>query len=192
MLERLSIPRYLSTFGHLFQEGRCPSAPSENAMGAGNQQERLDPGWIVGFVDGEGCFHVAINRQPAMTLGWQVLPEFRVVQHRRDKRVLDSLQSYFGCGSVTVNNGDRMEFRVRGLESLTKIVGFFEQHPLRTRKQNDFRKFAQVIRLMREGDHLTLEGLENVARLSLEMNRQQNASASRILRDCTPNTAALR
>ena len=53
--------------------------PGNNAMSAGNQQERLDANWVVGFVDGEGCFHVGMNRQPKMRLGWQVLPDFRVV-----------------------------------------------------------------------------------------------------------------
>ena len=161
-------------------------------MGADNQQERLDPEWIVGFVDGEGCFHVALNRQPAMRTGWQVLPEFRVVQHRRDVRVLMQLTTYFGCGSVSVNNGDRMEFRVRGLENLTQIVRFFEAHPLRTHKRHDFAKFAQVIRLMRGGHHLSLAGIMEIAGLSLSMNRKRNTSASRILRDCTPDTAAMR
>ncbi len=146
----------------------------------------------MGFVDGEGCFHVALNRQPAMRTRWQVLPEFRVVQHRRDERVLRRLQSYFGCGSVTVNNGDRMEFRVRGLERLTGIVSFFEAHPLQTRKWQDFRNFARVIRLMKRGDHLTMAGVAQVAQLSLAMNRRRNTSASRILRDCTPDTAAMR
>ena len=49
---------------------------SENSSGADNQQERLSAEWVVGFVDGEGCFFVGINRQPSMKLGWQVLPEF--------------------------------------------------------------------------------------------------------------------
>ena len=61
-------------------------------MSAGNQQERLDAEWIVGFVDGEGCFHVAINRMPKMSLKWQVLPEFRVVQHERDEMVLHEIK----------------------------------------------------------------------------------------------------
>ena len=161
-------------------------------MGAGNQQERLDAEWVVGFVDGEGCFHVGINRQPGMRSGWQVLPEFRVVQHRRDERILRKMQSYFGCGSVVVNNGDRMELRIRGMKNLAQVVKFFEEHPLRTRKRNDFRKFAKVIRLMLRGDHLRESGLTDVARITLSMNRRRNQAASRILRDCTPNTAMSR
>ena len=87
-------------------------------MSADNQQERLDSRWITGFVDGEGCFHVAINRLHEMTLGWQVLPEFRVVQHQRDEIILEKLKLFFSFGSIVINHGDRKEFRVRGLENL--------------------------------------------------------------------------
>jgi hypothetical protein len=37
-------------------------------MGADNQQERLDASWIVGFTDGEGCFHISINKIQGMSL----------------------------------------------------------------------------------------------------------------------------
>jgi hypothetical protein len=37
---------------------------SENLDGAENQQERLiQQGWVIGFVDGEGCFSVGFVRQ---------------------------------------------------------------------------------------------------------------------------------
>jgi LAGLIDADG DNA endonuclease family protein len=75
---------------------------SDNPIGAGNQQESLSPDWVVGFVDGEGCFFVGINRQPTMKVGWQVLPEFRVVQHQRDVALLEQLRAFFGCGQITV------------------------------------------------------------------------------------------
>ena len=48
----------------------------DNASGADNQQER--PGfeqWVVGFVDGEGCFSVPIFRNHSCRLGWQVQPD---------------------------------------------------------------------------------------------------------------------
>ena len=53
-------------------------------LGADNQQERLKTvGWIVGFVDGEGCFSVTIQKAPSMATGWQVFPEFVVTQGRK-------------------------------------------------------------------------------------------------------------
>ena len=144
----------------------------ENAMSAGNQQERLDPQWIVGFVDGEGCFHVAINRLPKMTLGWQVLPEFRVVQHQRDVQVLHRLKNFFSFGEVTVNHGDRKEYRVRGLSPLNKLIEFFKRYPMQTIKQRNFEIFSEIIAMMNIRDHLTKGGLDRIAILAARMNRQ--------------------
>ena len=141
-------------------------------MSADNQQERLDSQWIVGFVDGEGCFHIAINKIPKMTLGWQVLPEFRVVQHQRDEKVLYKIQKYFGLGKVTKNHGDRKEFRVRGFENLTKIVKFFKKYPLQTKsKQQSFETFSRVISMMSRKEHLHKEGLDKIAVLVSQMNK---------------------
>ena len=145
-------------------------------MTADNQQERLDAKWIVGFTDGEGCFHVSINKLPEMTLGFQVLPEFRIVQHEKDEAVLHKIKEYFGFGNVKINRtdkwGTRKEFRARGLENLNKIVEFFKQNPLKTEKQKDFNFFAEIIDLMNKKEHLTKEGLDKIEKLSLKMNRK--------------------
>ena len=144
----------------------------ENVVSADNQQERLDINWIIGFVDGEGCFHIAINKLKKMTLGYQVLPEFRVVQHQRDEETLQKLKSFFGFGNVVRNHKDRKEFRVRGLENLNKLVDFFKKNPLQTTKQKNFELFSHVIDLMNKKEHLNKEGLEKIANLSSKMNRQ--------------------
>ena len=134
---------------------------------------QLDAQWIVGFVDGEGCFHVGINPNPEMATGFQVLPEFTVVQHERDVQVLHALKSYFGCGVVRKNNGDRMAYRVRGHDHLSKnIIPFFEKHPLKSRKQVDFSKFRDIVILMSHGAHLTMKGVANVRMITEEMNRK--------------------
>ena len=139
-------------------------------MGADNQQERLDPGWVTGFVDGEGCFYVGINRIEKMSLGWQVLPEFRVTQHERDVVLLERIRDFFGFGSVRPNHGDRMDYRVRGLDDLNEIVEFFERNPLRSKKRSDFETFAEIIRMMNDDLHLTKPGLDRIAHLASTMN----------------------
>jgi hypothetical protein len=133
----------------------------------------LDAQWIVGFVDGEGCFHVGINPHQEMTAKFQVLPEFTVVQHERDVQVLHALKSYFDCGVVRKNHEDRMAYRVRGHEHLSKnIVPFFEKHLLKTRKRVDFIKFREVVNLMNQGEHLKSEGVEKIRKIANEMNRK--------------------
>ena len=145
-------------------------------MSADNQQERLDALWIAGFTDGEGCFHISINRIPKMSLGWQVLPEFRIVQHEKDESVLIQIKNYFSFGNVRINrkdhHGTRKEFRVRGLENLNKIVKFFEENELKTSKKKDFEIFAKVIQLMNNKEHLNKNGLDNIAKLISNMNRK--------------------
>ena len=124
---------------------------------------KLDAQWITGFVDGEGCFHVGINAHAEMTAGFQVLPEFTVVQHERDVQVLHALKAHFGCGVVRVNHGDRMAYRVRSVKHLLEhIVPFFVKHPLKTKKNVDFLKFRDVLLLMEAGNHLTVEGIERI------------------------------
>jgi hypothetical protein len=144
---------------------------SDKPSGADNQQERLSANWVVGFVDGEGCFFVGINRQPSMKIGWQVLPEFRVVQHQRDVAVLTQLRQFFGFGQITRNHGDRKELRIRGLRQLSQVVAFFRKHPLRMVKRSSFDCFAEVIDMMMRDDHLTEEGLEKIRNLASRMNR---------------------
>lgn len=132
---------------------------------------QLESQWIVGFVDGEGCFFIGLNKNPEMTLGIQVLPEFSVVQHERDEQILYALKSFWQFGVVRKNHGDRLCYRVRGIEHLNKtIIPFFEKHSLKTKKKVDFLKFRKVLQLIERKQHLTVEGLLKIDSLRLEMN----------------------
>ncbi len=131
---------------------------------------KLSPDWVVGFVDGEGCFFVGIQRNPTVKIGFQVIPEFRVVQHKRDLDVLHGLKMFFGFGRVYRNHDDRWEYRVRRLDQLRMIADFFAKHPLRTKKRVDHHKFSDVLRMMEEGRHLTSEGLGEIVTIASAMN----------------------
>ena len=136
-----------------------------------SRPEKLDAHWVVGFVDGEGCFFVGINPHSEMTSGFQVLPEFTVVQHQRDIQLLHALKRFFGCGVVRVNHGDRMAYRVRSLDHLNqKVVPFFERHPLKSKKRIDFMKFRKILQLMNRGEHLKSEGIEQIRAMASTMN----------------------
>ena len=135
------------------------------------QPGRLEAQWVVGFVDGEGCFFVGLNPHPEMTSGFQVLPEFTVVQHQRDVQLLHALKQFFGCGVVRTNHGSRMAYRVRSLDHLKeRIVPFFEQHPLKSKKRIDFAKFRKVLQLMTMGEHLKKAGIEEIRAITSTMN----------------------
>ncbi|MCS7000872.1 MAG: LAGLIDADG family homing endonuclease, partial [Candidatus Kapabacteria bacterium] len=111
----------------------------------------LSAEWVVGFTDGEGCFHVSVVRNPKTSLGVQVIPEFVVVQHKRDVQVLYALKRFFRCGVVRKNHADRYAFRIRKLRCLQTVCEFFTRHPLKTRKHVEFIKFRRVVHYMQQG-----------------------------------------
>jgi LAGLIDADG endonuclease len=173
---------------------------SENATGAVNQQERLES-YIAGFVDGEGCFHVAIQRNPCTRAGWQLVPEFRISQDISRVKVLDLARGLLGCGSLRENHrkSDDHTFVLvvrRRLDLLERVIPFFERNPLLSCKQQEFITFADIVRAMARGEHLSPEGFERLAARALQMNgggryrRLHRSSESRILRDHMPSTLA--
>ena len=100
MLETPSIRRY-SSKNVVTPTGYDSVMGSENPSGAGNQQER--PGseeWIVGFVDGEGCFSISVVRNATCALGWQVQHEFAVTQAAPSRAALEYVRDVLGCGRI--------------------------------------------------------------------------------------------
>lgn len=159
-----------------------------------NQQERLrTEGWVLGFVDGEGCFSCPIYRCGKMTLKWQVRPEFAVVQGASSRNVLEELIPFFGCGKIFRNRRhdnhreDLFRYCVQRFDDLrTKIVPFFKENPLRTSKRENFEKFAEIIELMALRRHLTVPGIMQIAEIAQTMNHRKPSEVLRILRDHTP------
>jgi LAGLIDADG endonuclease len=178
LLETPSISRYRCQQRTL----KCAVSSGNNPSSADNQQERpgIDEQWIVGFVDGEGCFSVPFFRNKTYRLGWQVQPVFAVVQGARSVDVLHRLKEFFGCGGVYINerhdNHKEHPYRydVRALRDLSeRIIPFFEANPLQTAKDLEFKKFVQIIELMTSGRHRSLDGLTEIAQIVQTMNHRK-------------------
>ena len=151
-------------------------------------------GWVTGFVDGEGCFTVPIQRNETSATGWQVQPQFVVAQGASSVDALETLQDFFGCGRINLNarhdNHREPMYRyiVRRFSDLNGVVlPFFRQHKLLTAKRDDLEKFGEVIELMKQRRHLTPNGLVEIARIVETMNHRKPARILRILRDHTPD-----
>src|SRR5207248_4903388 len=147
---------------------------SENPTGAGNQQERLDP-YIAGYVDGEGSFHVAVQRNPSTRVGHQLVPEFHVSQAPERRQVLDLIAQRLGCGRIRENHRGSSDttlvFVVRNRDDLLrKVIPFFEAQPLLSSKQQEFLVFARIVRAMEAGEHLCSEGFDALKVLAISMN----------------------
>lgn len=146
-----------------------------------NQQERLKTiGWIIGYVDGEGCFSVSLFRNKTTKFGWQVFPEFVVTQSEKSRESLEVVRKFFNCGKIYMNrrfddhNEALCRYCVRSKKELTeRIIPFFEENQLMTAKREDFEIFAEVLRMMNKNVHQELKGLKKIAKLIEKMNRKK-------------------
>jgi len=157
--------------------------PSKNAINADNQQERLkNVGWVIGYVDGEGCFSVSLFRNKTTKFGWQVFPEFVVTQGEKSKESLKILEKFFKCGKIYVNkrydnhNENIYRYCVRSKKELTEIViPFFRSNQLKTAKREDFEIFAVIIELMNKNIHSEISGIRKIAKLVEKMNHKKSS-----------------
>ena len=180
----------------------------ENVSRADNQQERLIKiGWIIGFVDGEGCFSINFVKQAdriegarirkGYKTGYQIAYDFTVVQGEKSLQSLKSLKDYFKVGGIYINRRhdnhkeDLYRYCVRKRDDLQNvIIPFFEKYLLQTSKRKDFELFVRCMKLVYQEKHLTRAGAIQIAQLAEKMNHKKSRSEIiRILRNQTSNSA---
>jgi hypothetical protein len=145
-------------------------------MSADNQQERLNA-YIAGFVDGEGSFHIAIQKTLHVKFGYQLVPEFHVSQNLDYANVLNLIKLRLDCGYIKPNHAKDLHdhsyvFVVRNRNDLLrKVIPFFNTNQLYSPKQKDFEKFAYIVNAMSKNVHTTYDGFMELIHVAYTMNR---------------------
>lgn len=68
----------------------------------------INPYWLAGFVEAEGCFFIRTVKSKTTKMGWTVQLVFQITQHTRDLDLLNKIKEYLGYGNVSSrsnNNG---------------------------------------------------------------------------------------
>ena len=146
-------------------------------MSADNQQGSLDKNlcnYLVGFVDGEGTFHIGIHKRNSLTTGWQVYYEFHVSQNYDKVSILKDIKKTLGCGYIKPNhrnsNDKTYVLVVRNKKDLLgKVIPFFKKYPFRSPKQKEFEKFVKVVKIVEKKGHLNRKGLLKIAKIAYSM-----------------------
>ena len=71
---------------------------------------KLNPWWLTGFVDGEGCFSIDIIRDKRLKTGWPAKLRFSIGLHEKDKALLEYIQYYLGGDYVYMQGLDLAQF----------------------------------------------------------------------------------
>lgn len=130
----------------------------------------LNPDYITGFVDGEGCFSISIFKDSRRLTGWQVKPIFSISLHNKDLNLLESIQRTFNVGKIYKHGVDSMQYRVSSLNNLDVIIKHFDKYPLITKKQADYILFKEAVNLIINKEHLSLTGLLKLVGIKATLN----------------------
>lgn len=132
----------------------------------------LDPWYVTGLTEGEGCFCISFSVRRKMRLGLEVRPSFSLSLNERDRVLLGGLQAFFGCGAIRQSKGDRtFKYEARSTSELIgNVLPHFERYPLRGNKARSFRAFSSVCEMIEQGDHLKRDGLREIVCIACRMN----------------------
>ena len=130
----------------------------------------LNPDYLTGFVDGEGCFSLSIFKEGRNLTGWQVKPIFSISLHNKDIKLLEAIQRTFKTGKIYKHGVDSMQYRVSSLKNLQIITDHFDRYPLITQKRADYLLFKQAIAIIKNKEHLSIEGMLKLVGIKATLN----------------------
>jgi hypothetical protein len=132
---------------------------------------QLNPNYITGFVDGEGCFHITVAKKTGYKTGYSVNLSFSIGLHSKDVVLLRTIQAYFGGIGILSVSGSKALWRVLSAKELMVIRDHFEQYPLITKKHLDFILFKEALQLFINKDHLSPEGIIKMVSIKASINK---------------------
>lgn len=134
--------------------------------------QKLNPQYIVGFVDGEGCFSVSHNKHSTLKFRMEIRPEFEIELREDDAEILYRIQATFKCGTIyrleykRYNWTPHIKFRVGRIKELHDIiVPFFEKYPLQAKKKEVFKHFKVIVGMVYRKEHLTYAGVKKILKI---------------------------
>lgn len=129
----------------------------------------LDPHWVAGFIDAEGCFWIKTQKSLSSDRTNFILG-FQVTQHNRDIALMNKLLTFFNCGRFE-SGGSATNLVVTRLSDLTgTIVPFFKEYPIQGVKFKEFADWMKAVEMVQNKEHLTPEGAKKILKIKFNMN----------------------
>lgn len=193
--ERYSVIKVLPNlsfypFGFLGTQGRQGRKNYTTTSLLNTTEFKLNPWFVTGFADAEGCFTVTFQKNLRVKNGYSITPRFKISLHSKDLQLLEQLKTFFGVGSIqsTGKNRDSFEYIVKSLKELNKvIIPHFDKYPLVTHKKADFELFKLVIANIVKKEHLSDEGLLRIVNLKASINKGLSAQLKTVFPQSKPH-----
>lgn len=179
--------RQLSSSKSLAIFSRTLALQSPAAVNNPKLVSSLKPWFITGFVDAEGSFTVSVLKSSSVRIGWQVGARFQLTLHWKDLYLLKEIQAFFGGAGKIVLSKDSCTFRIDSLKDLLKLViPHFNVYLPVTQKLGDYLLFRDIVLMMSNKEHVTLEGLNEIISIKASLNHGLSKELKRVFHNVKP------
>lgn len=132
----------------------------------------LNPSWVTGFSDAEGCFY--INIQNIKKGNKYITPTFKIAQDYKDIDILYSLKNYFKIGQITIHKKEA-RFEIMGYYNAIKyVIPHFDKYPQITNKFADYVLWKNIIMIQNSKQHLTIDDFLKCLSFKASLNKGLN------------------
>ena len=145
-----------------------------------------NPNWISGFATGDSTFSVSIEKSTSK-VGKRVRLIFGTCLHIREEDLLKGIANYLSLYNSDVTASNK-EVSIQSSESnntcllqiknnsdiQNKIIPFFREYPIKGVKALDFTDWCKVAELVKNKEHLNMNGLEKIIKIveGINLNRK--------------------
>ena len=144
----------------------------------------MNENWLLGFIEGEGCFVMGFARDKKFKFGICCRPYFNIGLTKADEGALYQIKELLGYGQITYishekqrNEGknfkDEVDFTIVSLPQCKKLRDLLTDLEWHTKKEKDFRKWSECLNILDKKEHWTKEGILKLARLRETMNLKE-------------------
>jgi hypothetical protein len=143
------------------------------------RRKKLNPHYVVGFIDGEGSFSVSIGKHKTTKNGFEIRPEFEIELRADDQPILERILITIGCGRIYDLSYDRYgwyphtKYKINNRKDLIEILfPFLDACPLQAKKAEVYKFFKQIVIMMDRKEHLTDIGFKKIVKLRDEIRKR--------------------
>lgn len=140
----------------------------------------INPWYLVGFTEGEGCFAITITKHKTKKTKKDACLCFEIELRADDRPILELIQKRLNCGRIVILNYQRygwkphVKFVVKKQQDIFfKVIPFFKQFLLKGKKAKDFELFCQAAEIFRRKEHLSEEGINRLLKIREFMNNRR-------------------
>jgi hypothetical protein len=138
--------------------------------------------WLVGFIEGEGCFSMCVEENTNTSGSFQV--HYGLIVAQKEVEVLHKIKEFLAYNDIQSKiyskDNQTATLNIRGLLNCIKIGNLLSQVEWHSKKYKDFLRFKEIVDLVQSKRHLSEEGSKRILQLVQENKKNNGQGRKRV------------